>query len=172
MTRHWTPSAKSGRPSEIVSWIDATRSILFGFPCLCLCSKSWSTKRARTAHGKISSSWLMITLAVFRPKRRLSFGAETILLTKYTEGRPVACRRPFHESRRGYLVVREKLENPYFQYFCGEEFFQHVLVFDRSSLTRWRQRMGEEKLQALLQESLAVATRTDAMKPSDLARVV
>ena len=32
--------------------------------------------------------------------------------------------------------------------------------------------MGEEKLQALLQESLAVATRTDAMKPSDLARVV
>src|SRR5205807_1366238 len=49
---------------------------------------------------------------------------------------------------------------------------KHVLVFDRSSLTRWRQRMGEEKLQALLQESLAVATRTNAMKPSDLARVV
>src|SRR5262245_18361675 len=32
--------------------------------------------------------------------------------------------------------------------------------------------MGEEKLQSLLQESLAVATRTDAMKPSALARVV
>ena len=48
------------------------------------------------------------------------------------------------------------VENPYFQYFCGEEFFQHQLVFDRSSLTRWRQRMGEERLQALLQESLAV----------------
>ena len=26
-------------------------------------------------------------------------------------------------------------ENPYYQYFCGEEFFQHRLVFDRSSLT-------------------------------------
>ena len=64
------------------------------------------------------------------------------------------------------------VENPYFQHFCGEEFFQHRLVFDRSSLTRWRQRMGERKLQALLQESLAVATRTAAMKPSDLARVV
>ena len=46
------------------------------------------------------------------------------------------------------------------------------MVFDRSSLTRWRQRMGQEKLKALLQESLAVATRTDAMRPSDLARVV
>src|SRR5262249_13760915 len=64
------------------------------------------------------------------------------------------------------------VENPYFQYFCGEEFFQHALVFDRSSLTRWRRRMGEERLQALLQESLAVATRTQGMKPSDLARVV
>lgn len=30
--------------------------------------------------------------------------------------------------------------------FCGEEFFQHRLVFDRSSLTRWRNRMGEERL--------------------------
>ena len=32
--------------------------------------------------------------------------------------------------------------------------------------------MGAERLQALLQESLAVAARTEAMKPSDLARVV
>ena len=44
--------------------------------------------------------------------------------------------------------------------------------FDRSSLTRWRQRMGEAKLTALIQESLSVATRTEAMKPRDLARVV
>jgi len=49
---------------------------------------------------------------------------------------------------------------------------RNALAFDRSSLTRWRQRMGEDKLKALLQESLAVATRTDAMKPSDLTRVV
>src|ERR1700733_10213265 len=64
------------------------------------------------------------------------------------------------------------IENPYFQFFCGEEFFQHRLPFDRSSLTRWRQRMGEAKLTALVQESLSVATRTEAMKPKDLARVV
>jgi transposase, IS5 family len=64
------------------------------------------------------------------------------------------------------------IENPYYQFFCGEEFFQHELVFDRSSLTRWRQRMGEEKLAVLIQESLAVATKTDAMAPKDLARVI
>jgi transposase, IS5 family len=45
------------------------------------------------------------------------------------------------------------VENPCFQHFCGAEFFQHRLAFDRSSLTRWRQRMGEEKLQSLLQET-------------------
>ena len=64
------------------------------------------------------------------------------------------------------------LENPYFQLFCGEEFFQHKLTFDRSSLTRWRQRMGEDKLAALIQESLNVATRTGAAKPADFAKVI
>jgi IS5 family transposase len=45
-------------------------------------------------------------------------------------------------------------------------------VFDHSSLTRWRNRMGEERLQALLQESLSVATRTEAIKASELSRVI
>ncbi|MGY4567233.1 transposase [Bradyrhizobium sp. USDA 3256] len=70
------------------------------------------------------------------------------------------------------VLCERWVENPYYQFFCGEEFFQHRLVFDRSSLTRWRQRMGEEKLQALLQESLSVATKTKAIKPSDLNRVI
>ena len=64
------------------------------------------------------------------------------------------------------------LENPYFQLFCGEEFFQHKLAFDRSSMTRWRQRMGEERLVALIQESLNVATKTGAAKPSDFSKVI
>ncbi len=70
------------------------------------------------------------------------------------------------------VVCEQWIENPYYQYFCGEEFFQHRLPFDRSSMTNWRNRMGEERLQALLQESLAVATRAGAMKPGDLARVI
>lgn len=64
------------------------------------------------------------------------------------------------------------VENPYFQYLCGEEFFRHELTFDRSSLTRWRQRMGEERIEVLLQESLAVAVKTGAMKPQDTRRVI
>jgi IS5 family transposase len=64
------------------------------------------------------------------------------------------------------------VENPYYQLFCGEEFFVHKPPFDRSSLTRWRQRMGEEKLVALIQESLNVATRSGAAKPSDFTKVI
>ncbi len=35
-------------------------------------------------------------------------------------------------------VVARWSENPYWQHFCGETFFQHRLPLDPSSLTRWR----------------------------------
>src|SRR6202047_135687 len=64
------------------------------------------------------------------------------------------------------------VENPYYQFFCGELSFCHKLPFDRSSLTRWRQRLGEEQLVALIQESLSVAHKTGALATKDLERVV
>src|SRR5437899_9929839 len=70
------------------------------------------------------------------------------------------------------VLCERWVENPYYQFFCGEEFFQHELVLDRSSLSRWRQRMGEEKVRALLQESLSIASKTEAIKPADLNRVI
>ena len=70
------------------------------------------------------------------------------------------------------VLCERWVENPYMQLFCGEEFFQHRLVFDRSSLTRWRQRMGAQKLAALIQESLAAAVRTGAAKPADFVKVI
>jgi Transposase domain (DUF772) len=64
------------------------------------------------------------------------------------------------------------LENPYYQYFCGEECFQHKLAFDSSSLTRRRRHIGEEKLNALVHKCLAVATKTKAIKSSELLQMV
>jgi hypothetical protein len=64
------------------------------------------------------------------------------------------------------------LENPYYQFFCGELSFCHQLPFDPSSLTHWRQRLGEKPLAALVQESLAVAHKTGALATRDLERVV
>jgi transposase, IS5 family len=63
------------------------------------------------------------------------------------------------------------IENPYYQYFCGELSFCHRLPFDRSSLTRWRQRLGEAALVALIQESLSVAHKLGALETKDLQRV-
>jgi IS5 family transposase len=63
------------------------------------------------------------------------------------------------------------LENPYYQHFCGELSFCHRLPFERSSLTRWRQRLGEEQLAALIQESLSVGHKTGALETKDLERV-
>ena len=63
------------------------------------------------------------------------------------------------------------VENPYCQLFRSEVFFQLKPTFDRLSLTRRRQRMGEEKLVALIQESLSGLTRTGASKLSDFAKV-
>ncbi len=69
-------------------------------------------------------------------------------------------------------VCARWVENPYYQFFCGEEFFSHTLPLDRSSMTRWRQRMGEDAIEALLQESLSVAVKVGAAKPADFTKVI
>ena len=68
-------------------------------------------------------------------------------------------------------VCKRWVENPYYQYFCGEQFFRHKLVLDRSSMTRWRGRIGPDKLELLLAETLSVALRTQAVTPQACERV-
>ena len=59
---------------------------------------------------------------------------------------------------------------PIFQYFTGEEFFQHELVHERSGMSHWRTRIGDN-LEILLQETLRIAHDTGALRKRDLARV-
>ena len=68
-------------------------------------------------------------------------------------------------------VCARWIENPYWQYFCGEQYFRLKLPFDRSSMTRWRGRIGPDKLELLLVETIAVALRTQAVTPQACARV-
>ena len=68
-------------------------------------------------------------------------------------------------------VCAKWLENPYFQFFCGEAIFRHQLVLDRSSMTRWRSRIGAEQLELLLAETLGVAMRSGATTPTACERV-
>jgi len=69
-------------------------------------------------------------------------------------------------------VCARWLENPYYQYFCGEVFFQTRLPCDPSSLTRYRKRLGEAGVEELLAQTIEAAKRLKAVRRSDLKRVV
>jgi len=68
-------------------------------------------------------------------------------------------------------VCARFLDSPYVQLFCGESHFQHALPLDRSSMTRWRKRIGPERLELLLAETLATAERAGAAEPKHFERV-
>ena len=68
-------------------------------------------------------------------------------------------------------VVERFVENPYWQYFCGFEYFQHTFPLDPTSLVRWRKRIQPEGMEKLLKETIATAQREDLLRKSDLARV-
>jgi len=68
-------------------------------------------------------------------------------------------------------VVAGFLENPYWQYFCGEEFFRHDLPCDPTTLVKWRKRIGPERMEKLLQETIAAAQRQSALKANELRRL-
>ena len=51
-------------------------------------------------------------------------------------------------------VVERFLENPYWQYFCGFEYFQHELPLDPTTLVKWRKRVGAKGMEKLLKETI------------------
>jgi hypothetical protein len=67
-------------------------------------------------------------------------------------------------------VVAKWVENPYWQYFCGEETFQHEFPCHPSSLPR-RQQVGVEGVEKLLKQVLRTAMHQPALKPSEIAQV-
>ena len=75
----------------------------------------------------------------------------------------------FNESDES--VVERFLENPYWQYFCGFEYFEHEIPLDPSSLVRWRRRVGPLGMEKLLKETIETAKRKGVMKARQLERV-
>ena len=56
-------------------------------------------------------------------------------------------------------MVNTWVENPCWECFCGETYLQSEAPIDASSLTPWRQRVGEEGVEALLAASIDGARR-------------
>jgi len=68
-------------------------------------------------------------------------------------------------------VVAYWVENPYWQHFSGERYFRHRLPADASSMTRWRQRLGEAGAEQMLRETLATGIKTGAIGAAQLKRI-
>jgi IS5 family transposase len=68
-------------------------------------------------------------------------------------------------------VVARWVENPYYQHFTGETFFQHRPPIDPTSLTRWRKRIGEEGVEWLLTKTIEAARASGAVGEQSLEQV-
>jgi IS5 family transposase len=68
-------------------------------------------------------------------------------------------------------VVARWVENPYWQYFCGCEYFQHEFPLHPTSLVKWRHRVGDAGVEKLLSETIETAKRLKALKSEAVRRV-
>jgi transposase, IS5 family len=68
-------------------------------------------------------------------------------------------------------VCERWVENPYWQFFCGFDYLQHLLPIDPSSLTRWRERIGPAGMELLLAATVKAAVASGTAKRSSLERV-
>jgi IS5 family transposase len=65
-------------------------------------------------------------------------------------------------------VVAVWVENPYWQQFSGERYFQHRLPIDPSSMTRWRSRLGVVRPTELRRINVDTTVQTKAIRfPTD-----
>ena len=63
------------------------------------------------------------------------------------------------------------VENPYYQHFCGFDYFQYELPIDRSSMTRWRERIGPGGVEVLLKATIEAGLDGGVVAPKELERV-
>lgn len=69
------------------------------------------------------------------------------------------------------VVCARWVENPYYQHFCGFDYFQHELPVDRSSMTRWRERIGPGGMEVLLKATIAAGLDGGVVAAKELERV-
>ena len=99
----------------------------------------------------------------------------------YTEkkgrpGKPIRLLVGLHYLKNVYdesdeSCVDRFLENPYWQYFCGFEHFQHEFPLEPTTLVKWRKRIGEEGMEKLFYQTLATAQKQGLLQKNHLNKV-
>jgi transposase, IS5 family len=118
----------------------------------------------------------LVRLAGLIDWRRFDDAFGTLYAEKGRPGLPTRLMVGLHliKHARGLSdeqVCGQWIENAYFQFFCGETWFQTRLPLDRTSMSVWRGRIGAQKLELLLAETLAAATRAKAVDKAQMERV-
>jgi transposase, IS5 family len=78
-------------------------------------------------------------------------------------------KHAFDESDES--VVARWVENPYWQAFCGYTHMQHQCPIHPTSMTRWRQRIGQGQLVELLKQTVEVAVEQKHLPKAELQHV-
>ena len=99
----------------------------------------------------------------------------------YTEkkgrpGKPIRLLVGLHYLKNAYdesdeSCVERFLENPYWQYFCGYEHFQHEFPLEPTTLVKWRKRIGEAGIETLFYQTLSTAQKLGLLQKSHLNKV-
>lgn len=56
------------------------------------------------------------------------------------------------------------VKNPYWQCFCGAKWFEYEVPIDPSSMTRWRNKGGEEGVKTMLSQTIAVLLKKSSLQ--------
>jgi len=78
-------------------------------------------------------------------------------------------KHAFDESDES--VIDRWVENPYWQYFCGFDYMQHECPIHPTSMVKWRQRVGAEKLESLLAETIRIALKHKQVTSQQLRKI-
>lgn len=70
------------------------------------------------------------------------------------------------------MAVEQFVENAYWQYFCGYEYFQTEFPCNSSSFTRFRKRLDEDGARKLFQGTLQTAHELGLLRAQDCERVI
>jgi IS5 family transposase len=78
-------------------------------------------------------------------------------------------KHAFNESDE--TVVDRWVENPYWQHFCGEEYFRHAMPINPSQMTQFRDRIGEEGCEFMLGFTVVAGIKTKTVSKASVAIV-
>jgi transposase, IS5 family len=91
-------------------------------------------------------------------------------------GLPIRLLVGLHYLKHAYnvsdeTVVDQFIENGYWQYFCGFEYFQHEFPLNPTTLVKWRKRIGYKGMEKLLQVTIETAKGKEYVTEKHLERV-